>query len=185
MTDDKLRSDARDNRARILAVARDALARDPHASLHSIAKLSGVGQGTLYRHFPTREALVLGVYRDSISALVDLAPSLLAKHAPLRAFRLWCDHFADYARKKHGVAEVVRAAMSEQDFQETYWPMVGAVRQLMKACADSGALSAPTDAEDFLQLLALLVQLPSTDDGAARGARLLAVMFRGMGSKLE
>ena len=73
--DDKLRADARSNRDRILAVARDALAADPQTSLHAIAKAVGVGQGTLYRHFPTREALVLGVYRDGIEALVKLAPS--------------------------------------------------------------------------------------------------------------
>jgi AcrR family transcriptional regulator len=180
---EKRRSDARSNRDRILAVARDALARDPETSLHFIAKAAGVGQGTLYRHFPTREALVLGVYRDSIEALVNLAPSLLAEYPPLQAFRLWCEHFADYGRKKHGVASMVRAAMTEQDFQETYWPMVDAVRQLMKASEDAGEISKPVEAEDFLQLLALFVQLPPTAEGAARGERLLALAFQGLGAK--
>jgi AcrR family transcriptional regulator len=148
------RSDARNNRDRLLAAARDVLGADPHASLHSIAKAAGVGQGTLYRHFPTREALVLGVYRDGIDALVALAPTLLAEKPPLRALRLWCEHFAEYSRKKHGIADMVKAAMSERDFAETYWPMVDAVRRLMKACVEKGELCDPIDPEDFLQLLA-------------------------------
>ncbi len=183
--DTNLRSDARSNRDRLLEVARDALAADPHASLHSIAKAAGVGQGTLYRHFPTREALVLGVYRDGIEALVELAPTLLAEHPPLRAFRLWCERFADYSRKKHGIAGMVKAAMSEQDFAETYWPMVDAVRQLMKASADKGEIPDPMDPGDFLQLLALLMQLPNTTEGNARSERLLTFALRGMGAKLK
>lgn len=180
--DANMRSDARNNRDRLLAVARDVLAADPHASLHSIAKAAGVGQGTLYRHFPTREALVLGVYRDGIDALVALAPSLLADTSPLQALRLWCEHFADYSRKKHGIAGMVKAAMSEQDFAETYWPMVDAVRQLITACADSGELPDPIDPEDFLQLLALLMQLPPTAEGKARSERLLSFVLHGMGA---
>lgn len=179
-----LRSDARSNRDRLLEVARDALAADPRASLHSIAKTAGVGQGTLYRHFPTREALLLGVYRDWITSLVTAAPSLLAEHPPLRALRLWCHQFADYSREKHDIADMVRAAMSEQDFVETYWPMVDAVRQLMQACVDRDELSDPIDPEDFLQLLALLMQLPHTPEGDARSERLLNFVFRGMGAKL-
>lgn len=178
-----LRSDARNNRDRLLQVARDALAADPRASLHSIAKAAGVGQGTLYRHFPTREALLLGVYRGWIDSLVALAPTLLAEHPPLQAFQLWCDRFADYSREKHDIADMVRAAMSERDFAETYWPMVDAVRQLMNACADADELSSPMDPEDFLQLLALLMQLPRTEEGNARCERLLSFVLRGMGAQ--
>jgi hypothetical protein len=103
----------------------------------------------------------------------------------LRAFRLWCERFADYGRKKHGIADMLRAAMSEQDFQETYWPMVDAVRQLMKACEKAGEILNPVEAEDFLQLLALLMQLPPTLEGKARGERLLALVFRGLYATYE
>ncbi|WP_374680141.1 TetR/AcrR family transcriptional regulator, partial [Hydrocarboniphaga effusa] len=72
MGDDNLRADAKANRDRILDVARDALSADPQASLNSIAKAAGVGAGTLYRHFPNRESLVLNVYRKEIDALVAL-----------------------------------------------------------------------------------------------------------------
>src|ERR1700753_2617350 len=123
MADDNLRADARANRDRILDVARDALATDPAASLNSIAKAAGVGAGTLYRHFPSREALVLGVYRKEIQALVGLAPDLLGRYGPWEAFRRWCDRLADYGRVKSGLSDVIHATITDVDFQETYWPM--------------------------------------------------------------
>jgi len=180
--DAKMRSDARDNRSRLVAIARDTLGRDPLASLHSIAKLAGVGQGTMYRHFASREALVLAVYQDSIDELVALAPSLLAEHPPLNALRLWAGHFANYGRKKHGISDMVRAVMSDQEFAATYRALAGAVRELMHACAQSGALARPLDADDFLQLLALLTQLPNDPEGIAREARLVEMAFRRMGA---
>lgn len=176
-----MRSDALDNRERILAIARDALVLDPKASLHSIAKAAGVGQGTLYRHFPTREALLLGVYRDGIEALVKLANSLLQEMPPLDALQNWCEQFAAYGRTKHGVADAVRSAMSPTDFDETYWPMVGALRSLMDACVAVDAIPHPVEAEDFLQFLALLLHLPPTAEGIAREKRLLALGFKGLG----
>lgn len=180
--DDKLRSDARDNRDRILAIARDALAADPKASMHSIAKAAGVGQGTLYRHFPTRDALLLGVYRDGIEALVQLAADLPTRMGPLEALRAWCEQFANYGRRKHGVAEAVRSAMSLKDFDETYWPMVAALRSLLDACVEAGFVDQPINAEDFLQYLALLLHLPGDEEGIARERRLRELAFRGIGA---
>lgn len=181
--DEKLRADARANRDRILEVARATLAADPNASLYSIARTAGVGQGTLYRHFATREALVLSVYRSEIDALAELAPELLAEHTPLQALRMWCDRFAQAGRRKHGIAALVRAAMSDQDFQETYWPMVGAVRRLLEACERSGEIAPGTDAEDLLQLLGCMFQIPPTAEGEARTRRLHTLVFRGLGAK--
>jgi AcrR family transcriptional regulator len=178
--DGKLRLDAQVNRERLLDVARQALSADPKASLHAIAKAAGVGQGTLYRHFPTREALVLGVYRREVDDLVQLAPTLLAENAPLEAFREWCDRFVQYGRVKHGIADVVRAAMSAKDFQETYWPIVGAVELLMTACQRSGSIRLGGDAEDLTQLLGCLLHIPPTPEGEARTDRLLALVFRGL-----
>ncbi len=177
-----LRADARANRDRILEAARNALAADPDASLHSIAKMAGVGQGTLYRNFATREALVLSVYRREIDALVELAPALLAENPPLQAFRTWCDRFAQAGGRKHGIAALVRAAMSDQDFQETYWPMVGAVRLLLEACERSGEIAGGTDAEDLLQLFGCMIQIPPTPEGKARVQRLHALVFHGLAS---
>jgi len=163
-------------------VARDALAADPATSLNAIAKMAGVGAGTLYRHFPSREALVLGVYQTEIDALVALAPVLLTMHPPLQAFRLWCDRLAKFGRMKHGVADMLQAVIGDQDFQETYGPLLDAVRQLMTACEGAGALRPGTDAEDFLLLVGFLWRIPPTPAGEARVTRLLALVFRGLGA---
>jgi AcrR family transcriptional regulator len=181
--DDKLRADARANRDRILDVARDAIATDPAVSLNAIAKAAGVGAGTLYRHFPSREALVLGVYRNELDALVALAPRLLTEHPPLQAFRLWCDRLGVFGKMKHGVADLLHAGRSDQEFQETYRPMLNAVRKLMTACEDSGEIRPGADAEDFLMLLGFFWQIPPTPAGEARVKRLLALVFRGLGAE--
>ncbi len=179
---ERLRADARANRDRLLDAARAALAADPKASLNAIAKAAGVGQGTLYRHFPSREALVLSVYRKEIDALVEFAPRLLAEHPPLRAFRLWCDRLAQFGRVKHGVADLLHSVISDQDFQETYGPMVRAVRQLMDACEGSGDIRSGTNAEDFLLLMQFLWQTPPSPHGETQAKRLLALIFRGLGA---
>jgi AcrR family transcriptional regulator len=177
-----LRADARINRDRILEVARDALAADPNASLNSIAKTAGVGAGTLYRHFPSRESLVLAMYRKEIEKLTALAPALLSKHPPLQAFRDWCDRLAKFGRMKYGVADIVHAATSRLDVEETYQPMLDAVTALMKACETSGEIRSGNSAEDFLMLVGLLWRIPPNAAGEARVKRLLALAFRGLGA---
>jgi AcrR family transcriptional regulator len=184
MADDeeKLRADARANRDRILDAARDALAADPAVSLNAIAKMAEVGAGTLYRHFPSREALVVAVYRNEIDALVALVSKLLAEHAPLKAFSMWCDRLAKFGRTKHGVADVLHAAISEQEFQQAYWPVLDAVRDLMDACERSGDIRVKIDAEDFLFLVSFLWRIPPDPTGEARAKRLLTFVFRALGA---
>jgi AcrR family transcriptional regulator len=175
-----LRSDAQQNRNRILEVARDALAASPDASLNSIAKTAGVGPGTLYRHFPNREALVLGVYRKEIKQLVDLAPALVARHSPLVALRRWFDRLAHYGRIKHGLADVLHAAMNEGVLSETYGPMVGAIDLLLRACEASACVRSGVDAEDVLLLMGFLWRIEPGRDGEARAERLLDLVIDGL-----
>ena len=178
--DENVRADARANRDRILAVARDALAADPAASLNCIAKAAGVGAGTLYRHFSSREALVLGVYRNAIDRLVALAPMLLTKNSPIEAFRMWCNRLVIFGKMKYGIADIVHAATSDKDTQEIYLPMLGAIRQLIDACIESGDIRTGTDPEDILLLVGLLWRIPPGPAGEARVKRLLALTFRGL-----
>ena len=178
--DELLRADARANRDRILEVARDALAIDPATSLNFIAKTAGVGAGTLYRHFPTRESLVLGLYRSEIAALVALAPSLLAKHRPLQALRLWCDRLVKVGRMKYGVADIVHAAISDQDRMDHYAPMLDAVRQMIVAAETAGEICSGIDPEDVLVFLGLLWRIPPTAAGQDRIRRLLALVLRSL-----
>jgi len=183
MADDELRSDARANRDRIVEIARDAFAADPDVSMNAIAKAAGVGAGTLYRHFACREALLIAVYRKEIQALVDLAPVLLARHTPLVAFRHWCDRLAHFGRMKQGLAAVLHAAMSDRDFQETYWPMVEAIAQFLRAGEASGELRSGVEAEDVLLLLGALWRIDPKKGGKAQAERLIGLVLSGLGAR--
>ena len=180
-----MRADARANRDRILEVARKMLIADPETPLSAIGKAAGVGQGTLYRHFPTREALALAMYRKEISAVAALASTLLQEHPPLEAFRLWCAQLADSSAMKRGVAKLLQGATSEDDQREAYQQMVSAVRSLITACEAADATDRGANAEDVLMLLGVLWQIPSHAGRDAQAARIIALIFKGMGAKNE
>ncbi|MEU6140706.1 TetR/AcrR family transcriptional regulator [Streptomyces sp. NPDC047081] len=176
------RKDAISNRERILTVARDALAGSTSASLTAIAKQAGVGIGTLYRHFPTREALVLELYRHDIQHLIDRAPELLAEHEhePLEALRLWFDEVAHYGRLKFGVAEVIHAATDGGRDDEHYEPFLRAIGLLLDAGAADGSLKPGLDPEDVLLQLSVLWRIDPARGGEERAARILALIVDGL-----
>src|SRR3981081_560077 len=104
------RADTRRNHERILAAAAESLAGSGEVSFNAIAKQAEVGVGTVYRHFPTPEALILAVYQREVRHLVDVVPSLLETHPPEQAFRIWTtDHRARYMMTKRGLVEALRA----------------------------------------------------------------------------
>ena len=130
------RADAEQNRSAIIEAAAQALAVDGAVSLNAIAKLAGVGNATLYRHFPTREALILEVYRREVRALAETADELLQRHDPGQALERWVARLAQYAMTKHGLAQALRTVtaseISENSlFAETYQPIVAALGRLL------------------------------------------------------
>src|ERR1700710_2491173 len=137
-------------------VAREALAGGESASMTAIAKRAGVGVGTLYRHFPTREALILELYGHDIQAVIDLASSLLERLPPIAALRAWLDEVARYGRMKQGAAEVIHAATNNGLNDPNYGPFVDAIRLLLEAGAASGDLKPAIDPEDVLLQLSVL-----------------------------
>ena len=175
------RIDARANRERILAAAREAFAADPAASLNAIGAAAGVGAGTLYRHFPSREALLVGVYRREIDSLTALAPALLAAEPASEALRAWCGRFGAFGAVKHGLAETLRAAV-DADLRYAYQPLVEAVRQLLSACEAAGQVRAGIDPEDLLTLLSCTLRIAPDAQGHARVQRVLALIFRAVGA---
>src|SRR5271168_3874865 len=109
---DPKRADARRNRDAILAAALESLTESPDASLNAIARQAGVANATLYRHFPSREDLVLATYEHEVSQVVDAADVLLQERPPLDALRSWVAGLARYAVTKHGLADALRKAAS-------------------------------------------------------------------------
>jgi AcrR family transcriptional regulator len=179
---DVLRADAQQNRQRILEAAREALAASADASLNSIAKNAGVGPGTLYRHFPNREALVLAVYRYDVQQFADAASKLIADHPPIEALRLWFDRLAHYSMIKHGLADVMHSATSDGLAGETYEPIIGAITELLQACTEDGSIRTGPDPDDVLLLLGFLWRIDPGPGADARAARLLDLVVDGLRS---
>lgn len=177
-----LRTDAEQNRTRILEAARSALVEAHDASLNSIAKRAGVGPGTLYRHFPTREALMLAVYRQDVQALVEAAPVLLASHPPFEALHLWFEHLASYGRVKHGLASAFSAATSADLSGEYYSQVVGALQLLLNAGQTSGQIRTDIEADEVLLLLGFLWRIEAVD-WERRSRRLLTLVLDGLRSQ--
>jgi AcrR family transcriptional regulator len=177
---DRLRSDAQLNRARILDVAHDALAESPDASLNSIAKGAGVGAGTLYRHFPTREALVLAVYRHDVDRLVNSVPALLEKHRPIDALRLWIERLSSYIHIKHGLGDALDAVTKKQIERDTYQPVIDAIQHLLNACESAHQVRPGIPADDVLLLAGALWRIEPGPDAKARASRVLDVLIDGL-----
>jgi AcrR family transcriptional regulator len=178
--DAPLRSDAAKNREHLLKVAHDAFAESGAASLNMIAKRAGVGAGTLYRHFPTREALILAVYRHDLQRLVDSVPDVLAKNAPLDAFRVWFHTLADYVRVKHGLGEALHSAAVQEAINETYKPVVTAVGQLIDACVADGSMRDGLDPDDVLLLMGFMWRVDYSANGKKQAARITELVLSGL-----
>ncbi|MET1074629.1 MAG: TetR/AcrR family transcriptional regulator [Umezawaea sp.] len=175
-----LRADARQNRDRILEVARDALLESSDASLNSIAKKAGVGPGTLYRHFPNREALVLAVYRHDVQQLLDYAPALLETHSPLDALRLWFERLAHYVETKHGLSDVLHAATSEDLIGQSYGPIMDAVALLLRAGEETGSIRTGLIPEDVVLLMGFLWRIAPGPKQKDRASRMLDLAMAGL-----
>ena len=180
---DGLRSDAQQNRDRLLAVAVEALTESTTASLNSIAKQAGVGIGTLYRHFPTREALLLEVYRNEVQSLADLAPALLAERPPLDALRAWMDRLAHYGTAKAGLGDALSAIVSHDGLAaESYGPIIGALTLLLDANTKAGTIRPGVIPDDVLLILGFLWRIDPKSDWQAQSARLLDILIDGLRS---
>jgi AcrR family transcriptional regulator len=180
--DAPLRSDAQRNRERILEVALAELTLSADAPLSAIAKKAGVGQGTFYRNFPNREALVLEVYRYEMQQVADAAPQLLGTHGPDRALREWMDRLAQFAMAKVGMAEAIRRAMSASDgpAKPGHAPVTAAAELLLRASEEAGAIRPGVTTDDFFLAIAGLWQIDPRGDWQPRTARLLDLVMDGL-----
>ena len=174
-----LRADAQRNRDRVLAVAVRAFSGDgPDVTLESIARDAGVGIGTLYRHFPTREALVEAVYRNELARLCDAAADLLRAGPPDQATRAWMDRFIDYMITKRGMADALRALIASggDPFAQSRGRLLGAITMLLAAGAAAGAIRNDVEPGDVLASLSgvsLAAGEPAQRDQARRMLDLL------------
>ena len=173
-----VRSDARENRARILAAAREAFAEDGGVSMNQVAQRAGVGAGTLYRNFPTREALVLAVYQEEVARITGTVSDLLARMPPLEALRHWTTDLVEAMRRKHGLGDALSAGAHQAITEQSYGPVIAALTQLLDAGKSDGTIRADADPGDFLQLTGALWRAASGPED--RAPRMLALILDGL-----
>jgi AcrR family transcriptional regulator len=175
----RLRADAERNRARLLSAAQAAFASGQAAvTLEQIARDADVGIGTLYRHFPTREALVEALYRQELDALCASAGELLAAHAPDLALRAWMDRFAGYVRAKREMADVLRVlfASGTVSVSQVREQLTEAVRKILDAGAAAGTLRSDVRPEDIVATIVGMFAATSLAGGDEQLRRMLDLL---------
>jgi AcrR family transcriptional regulator len=173
----KPRADAIRNRERVLEAAKAVFSQGgPEASLEAVAKRAGVGIGTLYRHFPTREELYEAVYRREVEQLVELAKHLVeTKIAPVEALRRWLRAGVEFMATKKGMAAALATAARGSPELVAYSldRLTSAVRELLQRAAAAGEVRADIDPEDLLRAL---VGMCYAHDGTAWQAKVLRLV---------
>ncbi|MEU9125177.1 helix-turn-helix domain-containing protein [Streptomyces sp. NPDC048506] len=169
-----LRADAQRNREKILAAAVRVFTEEGlDAHFERIAKEAGVGTGTLYRNFPTREILIEAAYRNELARLCEAIPDLLATMPPRQALRAWMGRFIDYATAKLGMADALRAVVASgtDPYAHSHEMIQTSLSTLMEAGVAAGALRSdirPTDMFAALAGIALTSAKPEQRDQAER-----------------
>src|SRR5687767_3538612 len=150
----RLRSDAQRNKDEILAAAVLAFTKDANASLEGIARAAGVGIGTLYRHYPTREALLEAAYRNQFKRICDAAPELLRKYRPDVALARFFDLFIDHMLSKRGMIEALRAVIAAggTPLNESLAIFTAAITPLVEAGKAEGVLRDDVTVDDVLSV---------------------------------
>ena len=177
------RCDAARNRDRLLEAASDAFAeRGVDASLEDIAKRAGVGIGTLYRHFPTRDALVEGVYRHNVEMLCAGADELRATLPPDEALAQWMQRFVAYVASKKGLATYLKSVVSADSdlFVSTHDKVRTTISSLVDEAAAAGAIRDGVEGMDLLRALSGVCLMSDQPGGPEQGAKVAALLMDGL-----
>ena len=178
-----LRADARRNRDRLIAVAAEAFSQDGvDTSLEAIARTAGVGTGTLYRHFPTREALVEAAYRRELEALIAAADMLAQSRAPDLALAEWMQRYVDYIAAKRGMRDSLKLLMESNSplFAEASGRVPLALKGLMDRSVAAGTIRADADSADVLHALSSIYSAKDGPEWRQRSQRLVNLLMDGL-----
>ena len=181
-----LRADAQANYDRLLGVAARAFARDgADASLKAIAAEAGVGIGTLYRRFPTRDDLIEATYRNETARLCESAARLLQDRAPLDALREWMERFADYMLAKQGMADALPTILATREGLRLHsrQALGEAMETLLAAGIAAGRLRADVAADDVLMALGGITLISGHEHQRELAARLISLLLDGLISR--
>ncbi|HEY1468210.1 MAG TPA: TetR/AcrR family transcriptional regulator [Candidatus Acidoferrum sp.] len=178
----KPRADAQRNRERILEVAKQGFTRSGvNTSLDDIAREAGVGAGTLYRHFPTRDALIAAVYHTEVEKLAAAERELSAKLLPVEALQAWMLLFVDYIATKKIIAPALNAAGGGHSklIEASHAPVHDAIRALVKRAIKSGDVRIDVDPVDLLRALIGVAYMSASPDWQQSARRLVGILING------
>ncbi|MGA6981124.1 MAG: TetR/AcrR family transcriptional regulator [Candidatus Sulfotelmatobacter sp.] len=178
----KPRTDAQRNRERILEVAKEAFTRSgANASLDDMAKEAGVGAGTLYRHFPTRDALLEAVYRTEVEKVAAAEKKFSENLPPVEALRAWMLLFVDYIATKQLIAPALNSMVggSSKLFEGSRSQIQGAVDSLVKRAIKSGDIRGDLEPFDLLRALIGVSHVASGPDWQQSARRLVDILITG------
>ena len=179
----KPRVDSIRNRERLLEAATEIFsAGGPQASLEAVARKAGVGIGTLYRHFPTRDALFDAVYRHEVDLLGDLAERLAKVEAPVEALKTWLQANVRLVATKKGMIEALQLAAhgSSELKAYSYDRMIGAIRLLLDRAVKAGEVRGDVPPEDLLRTLVGIYYSQGTGDWQPTALRMVDVFVDGL-----
>src|SRR5579864_4357331 len=182
ITDRKPRADAQRNRDRILEMAKEEFTRvGANASLEEIAKNAGVGPGTLYRHFPTREELLVAVYRSEMEKLAAAARTFADTLPPVEALRAWLLLFVDAVETKQIIAPVLNTLVGDPKkvFEASHAQIHKALRALVKRTIKSGDIRKDLDPIDLLRALVGVANVATSPDWQQSARRLVEILILG------
>jgi AcrR family transcriptional regulator len=178
----KPRADAQRNRDRVLEAAKEAFTRaGADASLDDIAKQAGVGAGTLYRHFPSRDELLEAVYRTEVEKLAAAEQKFAGTMPPIEALRAWMLLFVDYIATKKIIAPALNTLVGgpSKVFEASYAQIWGAIRALVKRAIKSGDIRKDLDPIDLLRALIGVANVASSPDWQQSARRLVDILIAG------
>ncbi|SEH21345.1 TetR/AcrR family transcriptional regulator [Rhizobium sp. NFR12] len=179
----KLRADARRNRDKLVEVAAQAFAeKGVETSLEEIARQAGVGIGTLYRHFPTREHLVELVYRRELTALAAAADELAATHPADKALELWMLRFVGYMATKRGMANSLKIIASSNTtlFAEGFGTIRQALDRLLVNGREANLIRSDIGQADLMHAMSSIYSIPDSPEWRASGNRLIMLLMDGL-----
>ena len=178
----KPRSDAQRNRERILEAAKQAFTRSgANTSLDDVAKAAGVGAGTLYRHFPTRDALLEAVYRTEVEKLAAAQQKFAETMPPVEALRAWMLLFVDYIATKQIIAPALNTLVGGPSklYEGTRAHIQGAIEALVKRAIKSSDIRKDLEPFDLLRALIGVSNVASSPDWQQSARRLVDILVSG------
>ncbi|MEY9894242.1 AcrR family transcriptional regulator [Catenulispora sp. MAP5-51] len=177
-----LRADAQRNEDRLLEAAAEAFARDGiGASVKDIARQAGVGVGTLYRRFPSKELLIEAIYRHEAQRLSEAAPHLAATQPPIDAMRTWMERFIDFMAAKQGMADALRVVLADENEKlQTRALLADAIEQLLAPSKGRRWARREVDARDVLMALGGIALMATSEKQRDLATRLIDLLLHGI-----